>query len=360
MIVVNINSGLGNQMYHYALYLRLKNENPQENVLIDNSIYKSFGIDKKYEIERIFNLKIPNVSEVIPAEKYGAFIKESKGVMQKLPHNWLSKGALLCSQQMCQILPNKNDTWVRYTDLVSTYEHSMLYDFKLFLKRSPIIADVFYKIKPQEKNYNMREFYSAVSKVVNVDNTKLDDEIYMDLLLRSDRENRYYVGNYEPGTKYFVSVAGQVRKAFTFPSLDAKNLVYFEQMQSYDSVSVHLRRGDHLQSNNKFFLSRGYYYKAIRYMKSKIQQPKFFLFSDDIKWCKENFQKIGFNFEDNIVYVDGNGGEDSYRDMQLMSLCKHNIIPISTFSWWASYLNENQSKIVIAPKGYWADAMMYL
>lgn len=68
------------------------------------------------------------------------------------------------------------------------------------------------------------------------------------------------------------------------------------------------------------------------------------IFSDNIEWCRANL-----SMED-ALYVDWNNGVDSWQDMYLMSLCKHNIIANSSFSWWGAWLNENPNKIVIAPK----------
>ncbi|MDB5227627.1 MAG: glycosyl transferase family 11, partial [Bacteroidota bacterium] len=82
------------------------------------------------------------------------------------------------------------------------------------------------------------------------------------------------------------------------------------------------------------------------------EQPYFFIFTDDVTWVKENF-KTNFPFE----IVDSNQSPESgYIDMQLMSLCKHNIICNSTFSWWSAWLNKNPEKIVIAPSNWFADS----
>jgi hypothetical protein len=88
-----------------------------------------------------------------------------------------------------------------------------------------------------------------------------------------------------------------------------------------------------------------YYNKAIKIIINKVENPIFFIFSDDINWCKENI-KIK---DHEIIYVDWNVGDNSYIDMQLMSTCKHNIMANSSFSWWSAWLNKNKDKIVISP-----------
>ena len=83
-----------------------------------------------------------------------------------------------------------------------------------------------------------------------------------------------------------------------------------------------------------------YYNRALAIIDSKVQVDHVYVFSDDMKWCKENFKDSRCVFVQ--WYLD-------FVDLYLMSLCQHNIIADSTFSWWASYLNVNRSKIVVAP-----------
>ena len=85
-------------------------------------------------------------------------------------------------------------------------------------------------------------------------------------------------------------------------------------------------------------------------MTQKITNPHFFIFSDDQKWVKDNF-KIKYP----IAFIDHNASKKDYEDLRLMSLCKHNIIANSSFSWWGAWLNSNPKKIVIAPKEWFAD-----
>lgn len=362
MLVININSGLGNQMFHYAFYLRLIRENPTETVLLEKSIYKCADMESKYQIEQIFNVHPRYVSDLLNQDENEIILEHGTSVMNKMPHNWLSKGAVVCADTICsQLTHHVQGEWKKYTDVVSHQEKDFKYDIKLVLKRCPIVADIFYKIKPQEKRYNMREFYTAASRMLNIDNLRLNDENYIrDIVKAPKSENRYYIGNFEAGSKYFESVADEVRQVFTFPALDERNGKIAKQMTECESVAIHLRRGDHLLSNNVLFQKGGYYDRAVTRIKELVITPTFYLFSDDLKWCRENYMELGLTSTDKIVFVDGNTDLDSYKDMQLMSLCHHNIIPISTFSWWASYLNQYPDKIIIAPKGYWCDASIYL
>lgn len=120
-----------------------------------------------------------------------------------------------------------------------------------------------------------------------------------------------------------------------------------EQMRNTDSVSIHVRRGDYLkESQYQVIKGFGFYEKAIAEIKKYCPNATFYVFSDDIAWVKSQMK------EKNVVYVDWNTGANSFKDMLLMSLCKHNIIANSTFSWWGAFLNINPDKKVICPS-YW-------
>ncbi|HAQ17676.1 MAG TPA: alpha-1,2-fucosyltransferase [Prolixibacteraceae bacterium] len=165
------------------------------------------------------------------------------------------------------------------------------------------------------------------------------------LNLLDDKTVKYYWGYFQ-SEKYFNSISEFIRSEFKFRlPLDEKNLFLSQKIRSENAVSVHIRRGDYL-SNNYFkgICTTDYYKNAIKYLLSKEQNLIFYFFSDDIKWVKLN---ILMNI--NCEYIDWNVGPDSYKDMQLMSLCKHNIIANSSFSWWGAWLNTNENKIVVSP-----------
>jgi hypothetical protein len=125
-------------------------------------------------------------------------------------------------------------------------------------------------------------------------------------------------------------------------------------IEESESVSIHVRRGDYVNNPkvNEYHgsLQSDYYLKAIEVINNKVSDSKFYIFSDDIEWVRDNM------FGDlNAVFVKTTSDEE---DMYLMSKCKHNIIANSSFSWWGAYLNSNESKLVVAPVQWFKNAEM--
>lgn len=172
----------------------------------------------------------------------------------------------------------------------------------------------------------------------------------------NDLSEDCYLQGYWQSEKYFLDAALQIRGDFAFRlPINPKNSELATEISQVNAVSLHVRRGDYV-NNPKTTATHGlcsldYYQKAIEYIAERMQQPHFYIFSDDIAWVKNNLN-IGFPHK----YVDCNHFSESYNDMRLMSLCKHNIIANSSFSWWGAWLNKNPNKIVIAPQRWFKDS----
>jgi len=157
-----------------------------------------------------------------------------------------------------------------------------------------------------------------------------------------------YLDGYWQSWKYFSDVEDVIKEDFTLKNgFGEESNKIADIIKNNNSVSLHVRRGDYVQNvkTNAYHgtCSMEYYKKAIEYIKNKVGDIKLFIFSDDIAWAKEQELFKG------SVFVSRSEIKD-YEEMILMSLCEHNIVANSSFSWWGAWLNRNNNKIVIAPK----------
>lgn len=157
-------------------------------------------------------------------------------------------------------------------------------------------------------------------------------------------ENDFYFDGYWANINNYVDEIQILRENFVFKEFsDVRNSRLCDKLQEEESVSVHIRRGDYVGSNFEV-LTLEYYRQALEAVRERVKDAKFYFFSDD----SEFVQKM-FGFVRDMEVVDWNRGKDSYKDMQLMSFCKHNIIANSTFSQWGALLNKNPNGIIIYP-----------
>jgi len=163
-----------------------------------------------------------------------------------------------------------------------------------------------------------------------------------------------YVRGYWQSEKYFQDIKDIIVHEFVFKNqLDSSFDNIKEQIYGTNSVSIHFRRGDYV-SNAKINKHHGttsldYYHKAIKHISQDLNNICLFVFSDDIEWVKLNFKT---NYP--VVYIE-KSDNTNHSDFQLMSLCKHNIIANSTYSWWAAWLNRNPDKKIVAPVKWFED-----
>lgn len=148
---------------------------------------------------------------------------------------------------------------------------------------------------------------------------------------------------------YFDFCKDEIIRAFEFKQFDKEeNREWASLLASENSITIHIRRGDYVGAESfKDICTLTYYRNAIAEARKLIENPAFFVFSNDQEWCKENLKDV----LDNSVahYVSNNKGQESYRDMQLMSLARCNILANSSFSWWGAYLNQRKDHIVFCP-----------
>lgn len=164
-----------------------------------------------------------------------------------------------------------------------------------------------------------------------------------------------YIGFWQ-SEKYFHQIRNELLEIFSFNYInDQENLQTLKNIQSHESISMHIRRGDYITNNaaNAFHGSCDleYYKASIKAISSSLRNPAVFIFSDDPQWVRENIQ-----LDLPTYFINNNQGEKSYLDMGLMSQCRHHIIANSSFSWWGAWLNPSATKKVIAPQNWFANS----
>ena len=171
-------------------------------------------------------------------------------------------------------------------------------------------------------------------------------------------ENVYYKG-YWQSENYFIEfkdiIISELRN---FNLLNQKSQTVLNKLKLIkNTVSIHFRRGDYISNNetNAYHgtCSLDYYFEAIKRIQNQIENPYFFIFSDDKMYIKEIFKNhTNYSIIENIP--------TDYEELVIMSACDHHIIANSSFSWWGAWLNPSKNKIVIAPKKWFSNETMQL
>ena len=289
MIIIHLWGGLGNQMFQYAFYQKMRKIYDQKDTDIRFYYVNPKKLDHKshwyvnveYELDYAFDIHVPMASTGYVA-KYSNYYP-------------------------------------------ATRKKAWLYG-RLFDMRSRVFGD-----KP--------------SYIAPDDPTGYYPEVFELSPLHS-----WYLRGWWLNERYFQDIRDEVIDSFKFQIRDHRNDDLIREMESTNSVSIHLRNFEGSKVTSEYermtnYLGRDYYEKAVDIIKSKVSNPKFYVFSNNPDWAKEVFEGL-------VDYrlVDHNKGRDSYLDMLLMSKCKHNVISNGTFGFWGAYLNRNPEKIVIASK----------
>ncbi|MET4083633.1 hypothetical protein ABIB40_003605 [Pedobacter sp. UYP30] len=185
-------------------------------------------------------------------------------------------------------------------------------------------------------------------RIVSVYQSELNEWIDF----KSLKFSHLYMDGYFQNENYFSEIRDQLLTDFSFQQVSEANTAVEKKISSdTNAVSIHIRRGDYLKPAINAFhglLPISYYQSAIKMIEETNNNVHYYIFSDEPDWCRQNFK-----FLKNFTIVSNEHIKD-WEDMYLMSICKHNIIANSSYSWWAAWLNNNPDKKIIAPKNWFA------
>ena len=159
-----------------------------------------------------------------------------------------------------------------------------------------------------------------------------------------------YMTGYFQSEQYFQDIAPQIKQSFTYrlPMLRKKD--YVQQLEVRNSVCISIKVEHNAGSALFDVCDKNYYTQAIEYIKQHVENPLFFICSDNVPYVLEHFidaKKYDYICQEKELPVS-----DS---LTIMSACKHFIIGNTSFGWWAQYLSSNPNKIVIAPSMWYRD-----
>lgn len=285
MIIIQLAGGLGNQMFQYALYLQLK------------SLGKEVKIDDWTGFEQDGQRELSLMPFGISYER--ATAKELQQMLDSAPYLW---------SKIRRKLRGRNKK--AYFEADKRYKPEILAWDDIYL----------------EGYWQTEKYFSAVSEEVK---KTYDVDRLTQYVREKNRENT--------GADHgHASKRGEQFEE------------WLSRITADESVSVHIRRGDYLLPENQALFggicTEAYYKKAMEQMKREHPGCRFYLFTNDKQWAGAQAAEITGDIE----IVDA-GEQSDYEEFVLMSMCRHNILANSSFSWWASYLNKNPGKTVFVP-----------
>ena len=308
MIIIRLKGGLGNQIFQYCFARTLSQELNKE-LFIDISFF-NHGLSRH--------------------QIYGLHSFNTKGIVGNYPYF------------------NINNKFKFIFDTIYQFKDTSL------VKNIPMINSI---PKSLENNSNKKiKFYFNEPEIFTSDSI-VDDNLFNFKSIETpayfegyfqfynDEKNRLFISE-----RFFNKYNNLIHKDLKYlPELTNESQKIANDMNKSNSVLLHVRHGDYVGLLDFGLCSEEYYEKSMEIIASKVENPKFFIFSDDIEGAKKlnvDYPHVFVDFkENNELNARGNG-----ELLKLMSSCKHFIIANSSLSWWASFLSENEDKIIITPE----------
>ena len=283
-----LNGGLANQVFQYIFWrfaiLRNPNNGPW---FLDDSFFFVHDVHNGYELERVFGLKPDLLSDFFEPDVWEYMIGQKKESNKSIPQMLLENGI----------------------DMV------MIAETDNYTQWNPFSGQI--------ESIRSNEFVPEI--------TGLPGDIYY---------HGYWINKY-----WFDSYRDVFLKELEFSKItDRTNTEYADLIRSTPSVSLHIRRGDFVDIG--WALDPDVINRMVEVMLRDVPDMTLFVFSDDINWCKDNRKDLGLDKAKETVFIEGNSGENSFRDLQLMSMCRNMIMGPSSFNYLAALLNRDPDHIL--------------
>lgn len=282
MKIQYLNGGLANQIFQYIFvrYAQLSSHDP-DGWLFDDSFFFLNQVHNGYELEKVFHLKPNLLSRYFDPDIWNQLIEEKRNG-GSIPQSFKNLG----------------------------FDIIMITEFDNYREHNPFDGQIY----------------------------RVPGNSFVPDIIKADNEFVYYHG-YWLHPDWFKNCQPVLQKELSFPPLtDDQNCFYANRILSSKSVAVHIRRGDYVKIG--WASNTDYYREKIKEVLARHPDASFYIFSDDIPWCKENHESLGLNLPENIVYIEGNTQGRNYIDLQLMSMCQIMIINRSAFGYLAMLLND--------------------
>lgn len=285
-----LNGGLANQAFQYIFARYYELSHPGDKMYLDDSYFTLNTVHNGYELEKIFGIKAPMLSDCFTKDVW-RFMIDEKRKGKSIPQILLENG-----------------------------------------------VDV-YMLSEAGEGY--KSFNPFDGKVYAVESQQYEPDI---LNLSG---NIYYHG-YWIHKNWFMKYQEIFLEEFRFPEItDEKNQKYADQILSSNSVSIHIRRGDYVTLG--LAAEPEYYGICVkRFLESVTGKWHLFVFSDDIAWCKEHEKELGCPNFPEYTYIEGNTDGRNYRDLQLMTMCEGVIMSNSAFCFLGALLNTRKRYVLNA------------
>lgn len=291
MIYVRLYGGMGNQMFQYAFCKKLQ---------------------KIYQQPISMDVSLGTEHASINGDSLGDFAFKSFNMQKSNIYYKDHKKFMLCAGKMMNL--------AIFLEMVPRAVRKIIHSEKIYIMLE----------KKLQSWGNKRGLYTTF-------------DCYVEPVFSNNKKDLYVSGLFT-NKMYFDDIRNDLKRDFApICAINEENRKYLDMIRELNSVCIHVRKGNSYTSSRILDVcTSDYFNKAIAILENKVKTLVYFVFSNDIEWCKKNLEYKNRK----IIFVDVNDSNHPVEELRLMMNCRHFILSNSTMSWWAQYLAENKGYVI--------------